>query len=382
MAMVQSLLVRSLVAWFWDEPLRAPLIRHGANLHGRYLLPHFRDSRHRRCRRRSARARHRLRHQLAGPVHRVPVPAHRHRACSTAWRSSCAARSNRGTPSARSPPPAGTARYVDSSVERIQVRVIGADRQRYIVTCNGYPVPLLATDNPDIQVGGVRFRAWQPPSALHPTITVDGPLRFELVDLATGDLARRLHLPRRRIPGGRAYDSPPVNAVEAESRRGRRFEATGFTPGKVDLVRHPGEAGTHIHRCRRAGHPRPAPGAYRAAVMALCSGRAARDSSVAGTAVDRDDAGSAEPDRAGARREPGPLFDRRRRRHRSAARYDEFVDAAGNVRPAGPSWPMRRRARPTAAGASCAPWCAACIDNDGITYIRGRPRTATASHRR
>jgi uncharacterized protein (DUF2126 family) len=113
------------------------------------------------------------------------------------------------------------------------VRTIGADRQRYVVTVNGYPLPLLATDNPDVQVGGVRFRAWQPPSALHPTITVDGPLRFELVDMATGT-SRGGCTYHVSHPGGRSYDTPPVNAVEAESRRGRRFEATGFTPGRVD----------------------------------------------------------------------------------------------------------------------------------------------------
>ena len=82
-------------------------------------------------------------------------------------------------------------------------------------------------------VAGVRFRAWQPPSALHPTITVDGPLRFELVDMATGT-SRGGCTYHVSHPGGRSYDTPPVNAVEAESRRGRRFEATGFTPGRVD----------------------------------------------------------------------------------------------------------------------------------------------------
>jgi uncharacterized protein (DUF2126 family) len=130
----------------------------------------------------------------------------------------------------------GTARYVDSSVERVQVRLIGADRQRFIVTANGYPVPMLATDNPDVQVGGVRYRAWQPPSALHPTVTVDSPLRFELVDSATG-VSRGGCTYHVSHPGGRSYDGPPVNAVEAESRRSRRFEASGFTPGKADLAR-------------------------------------------------------------------------------------------------------------------------------------------------
>jgi uncharacterized protein (DUF2126 family)/transglutaminase-like putative cysteine protease len=233
MAMVQSLLVRSLVAWFWDEPLRAPLIRHGANLHGRYLLPHF------------------LIHDIAEVC--ADLRAHDVN-FDTSWldpftefrfpRIGTAVFDHveielRGaiepwTVLGEEATAGGTARYVDSSVERIQVRLIGADRHRYVVTANGYPIPLLATDNPDVQVGGVRFRAWQPPSALHPTITVDGPLRFELVDTATG-VSRGGCTYHVSHPGGRAYDTPPVNAVEAESRRGRRFDATGFTPGKVDM---------------------------------------------------------------------------------------------------------------------------------------------------
>ena len=233
MAMVQSLLVRSLVAWFWDEPLRAPLIRHGANLHGRYLLPHF------------------LIHDIADVAadlraHGIafetnwlnPFTEFRFPRIGTAvfdgveieLRGAIEPWNTLGEQSTAT----GTARYVDSSVERIQVRIIGADRHRYLVTCNGYPVPLLATDNPDVHVGGVRFRAWQPPSALHPSITVDGPLQFELVDLTTSTSRGgcTYHIAH---PGGRAYDEPPVNAVEAESRRARRFDATGFTPGKLEL---------------------------------------------------------------------------------------------------------------------------------------------------
>ncbi|HUE34934.1 MAG TPA: transglutaminase family protein [Mycobacterium sp.] len=233
MAMVQSLLVRSLVAWFWEEPLRAPLIRHGANLHGRYLLPHF------------------LIHDIADVA--ADLRAHGI-AFETSWldpftefrfprigtvvfdgveielRGAIEPWNTLGEEATAT----GTARYVDSSVERIQVRIIGADRHRYVVTCNGYPVPLLATDNPDIHVGGVRFKAWQPPSALHPTITTDVPLQFELIDLTTGT-SRGGCTYHVSHPGGRAYDEPPVNAVEAESRRSRRFEGTGFTPGKLDL---------------------------------------------------------------------------------------------------------------------------------------------------
>ena len=233
MAMVQSLLVRSLVAWFWDEPLRAPLIRHGANLHGRYLLPHF------------------LIHDIADVA--ADLRAHGI-AFETSWldpftefrfprvgtavfdgveielRGAIEPWNTLGEEATAT----GTARYVDSSVERIQVRLIGADRRRYVVTANGYPVPLLATDNPDIHVGGVRFKAWQPPSALHPTISTDVPLRFELIDLTSGT-SRGGCTYHVAHPGGMAYDEPPVNAVAAESRRARRFEATGFTPGKIDL---------------------------------------------------------------------------------------------------------------------------------------------------
>ncbi|WP_199253371.1 transglutaminase family protein [Mycolicibacterium mengxianglii] len=233
MAMVQSLLVRSLVSWFWDEPLRAPLIRHGDNLHGRYLLPHFiiRDIA-------EVAADLRARGINFDTSWLDPFTEFRFPRIGTAvfdgveieLRGAIEPWNTLGEESTAG----GAARYVDSSVERLQVRLIGADRQRYIVTCNGYPVPLLATDNTDIQVGGVRYRAWQPPSALHPTITVDGPLRFELIEVASG-MSRGGCTYHVAHPGGRAYDSPPVNAVEAESRRGRRFEASGFTPGKVDM---------------------------------------------------------------------------------------------------------------------------------------------------
>ena len=265
MAMVQSLLVRSLVAWFWDEPLRAPLIRHGANLHGRYLLPHF------------------LIHDIADVAadlraHDInfdtswldPFTEFRFPRIGTAvfdgveieLRGAIEPWNTLGEESTAG----GTARYVDSSVERIQVRLIGADRHRYVVTANGYPVPLLATDNPDVQVGGVRFRAWQPPSALHPTITVDGPLRFELVDTATA-MSRGgctyhvshpgrplLRQPARQRGGGRIAPGPPL--------RGDRLHAG---PGRH--VRHPREAGAPVHRRGRAWHPRSASSAYRSAVV-------------------------------------------------------------------------------------------------------------------
>ena len=234
MAMVQSLLVRSLVALFWDQPLRAPLIRHGLNLHGRYLLPHF------------------VIHDIAEVAadlrsHGIgfdtswldPFTEFRFPRVGTAvfdrveieLRGAIEPWYTLGEESTST----GMARYVDSSVERLQVRTIGADRQRHLLTCNGHPIPMLATDNPDVMVGGVRYRAWQPPSALHPSITVDTPLRFELIDLSAGT-SRGGCTYHVAHPGGRAYEDPPVNAVAAESRRGSRFEAHGFTPGHIDLA--------------------------------------------------------------------------------------------------------------------------------------------------
>jgi uncharacterized protein (DUF2126 family)/transglutaminase-like putative cysteine protease len=234
MAMVQSLLVRSLVALFWDQPLRAPLIRHGLNLHGRYLLPHF------------------VIHDIAEVAAELrshgigfdtswldPFTEFRFPRIGTAvfdrveieLRGAIEPWYTLGEESTST----GMARYVDSSVERLQVRTIGADRQRHLLTCNGHPIPMLATDNPDVLVGGVRYRAWQPPSALHPSITVDTPLRFELIDLSAG-FSRGGCTYHVAHPGGRAYDDPPVNAVAAESRRGSRFEAHGFTPGHIDLA--------------------------------------------------------------------------------------------------------------------------------------------------
>ncbi|MBB4854483.1 uncharacterized protein (DUF2126 family) [Mycobacteroides chelonae] len=233
MAMVQSLLVRSVVARFWEQPLRAPLIRHGANLHGRYLLPHFiiRDI---------AQVAADLRaHGIAFETSWLdPFTEFRFPRIGTAVFDGIEIELRGAIEPWRvlgeEVTAGGTARYVDSSIERVQVRVIGADRSRYVVTCNGEPIPLLSTDNPDVQVAGVRYRAWQPPSALHPSITVDDPLRFELIDTANA-LSRGGCTYHVSHPGGRSYDDPPVNAVAAEARRGRRFDATGYTTGRVDL---------------------------------------------------------------------------------------------------------------------------------------------------
>ena len=231
MSCVQQLLLRALLAHFWETPYEPRLVRYGTQLHDRFMLPHFVLQDFRDVLLQLARAGFRLDASWFEPFLEMRFPRIGEIARRGIWlelRHALEPWHVLGEEQAQ----AGVARYVDSSLERIQVKVRGTLGERFLVTCNGRALPLHPTGTQGERVAGVRYRAWQPYSCLHPTIPVDAPLTFEVVDTW---LARSLggcvyHVAH---PGGLAYENLPVNANEAESRRVSRFVPLGHTPGRL-----------------------------------------------------------------------------------------------------------------------------------------------------
>jgi uncharacterized protein (DUF2126 family) len=254
--------MRSLVAWFWRKPYEHKLVRWGTALHDRFMLPHFVTADF-------SDALDELREHGGYPLDLAWFAPHVEfrfpllgtvtsrdvnlelRTAIEPWHV-LGEESNAG----------GASRYVDSSLERVQVKVRGLTDPRHVLTCNGRRVPLHPTGTGGEFVAGVRYRAWQPPSCLHPTIPVHAPLVFDLLDTwndrSIGGCTYHVS-----HPGGSAHKDFPVNALAAESRRIVRFFAFGHTPGPVRIP--PEEPDPEfpltldLRRPERAQYPPPSP---------------------------------------------------------------------------------------------------------------------------
>jgi uncharacterized protein (DUF2126 family) len=228
MEMVQNLLVKSLICMFWKTPYDRKMVRWGTQLHDKFMLPHYLEENFREVVMDLNDSGFNLKEEWFAPHYEFRFPrigvlnknniSMELRIALEPWR--VLGEENN---------PSGTVRFVDSSLERIQVKIDGMTDPRHIVLCNNSRIPLHPTGTNGEYVGAIRYRAWQPPSCLHPTIPVHAPLKFDIYDTwskcSIGGCTYHVS-----HPGGRSYEKFPVNSREAEGRRLARFINEGHNP--------------------------------------------------------------------------------------------------------------------------------------------------------
>ncbi|HVY07863.1 MAG TPA: transglutaminase family protein [Burkholderiales bacterium] len=231
MSLAQMLLLRALIARFWKTPYTGRLNPWGTRLHDGFMLPHYIAEDMRYVVDDLRNSGYAFEMSWFAPFFEFRFPRYGTLSCDgmqIELRQALEPWHVLGEEASGS----GTARYVDSSVERLQVKATQMNGERHVILCNGRMLPMTPTGTQGEFVAGVRYKAWAPFSALHPSIGSQAPLRFDVVDTwnarAIGGCTYHV-----AHPGGRNYQSFPVNANEAEARRVARFVAQGHAPGPV-----------------------------------------------------------------------------------------------------------------------------------------------------